>query len=201
MIAAQFIGHIAKCRGFSAAEVRNNFGGGKSPQSTDAKRVGMVDSIGDVNVAMRLVSGPPAMRQARLSRLSYSSSVTELAVANFVFGVSFSRRTFTQYVNELIGQTQSTTVPALVTYDFFFGNTPASAGSILTSFATRIHTPAGGLGLDHRRAWRGQCYACARLAVKFRAGTSSISCVQLDSRSVANYILCVRFTLIRGALL
>lgn len=50
-----------------------------------------------------------------------------------------------QYTDQLVSSAQSTTVPALVTYDFFFGNSPSAGGlDFLSSFAAQIQTPAGG---------------------------------------------------------
>lgn len=59
--------------------------------------------------------------------------------------INAGTQTEAQYVQQLISVAQSSTVPAVAVYDFFFGAIPLSLGiDFLTNFANQIQTPAGG---------------------------------------------------------
>lgn len=66
-------------------------------------------------------------------------------VAQIAGSISSGQLTLSNYINQLIGQAQSTTIPSLAVYDFFFGTLPSSVGlDFLTNFATQIQSPSGG---------------------------------------------------------
>ena len=66
-VGRQFIGAVARGRGVTPADVESKFGQGRCLRAPDAKRVGLIDSIGDVGAALRLATSPSAIRAARLA--------------------------------------------------------------------------------------------------------------------------------------
>lgn len=68
-IGSKFINAVARGRGVAAAEVETKFGQGRVFRAPDARRLGMIDSIGDVNAAMRMAmaSSKSALRSAQLA--------------------------------------------------------------------------------------------------------------------------------------
>src|SRR6202012_4272175 len=69
-----------------------------------------------------------------------------LAFAQSVAGqIDGGTLTQDQFIQQLVGIAQNSTIPALSVQDFFFGASPSSPGlDFLTNFANTIQTPAGG---------------------------------------------------------
>lgn len=100
----------------------------------------------DDNDAVSAVASAASIQAAQTAAAGILRHQLSSSDANTV-GLQFDNGALTvaTYAAQLIIQAQPTTVPALSTYDFFFGVIPSSAGlDYLTNFANQIQSPGGG---------------------------------------------------------
>src|SRR5205085_1402801 len=72
-IAGKFVSALALSRGVSEAHVASKFGQGRVMFAEDAKRVGMIDRVGNLDVALR--SRPTAINRSAQSRRAQLSEL------------------------------------------------------------------------------------------------------------------------------
>jgi hypothetical protein len=96
-----------------------------------------LNTIAGHYTATTVTANQASIQTANINILGVADNASD--AANQAATIDAGTTSLASYVNTLIGQAQTTMVPSLICYDFFYGKTPAAGGSdYLANFCTQL---------------------------------------------------------------